>query len=192
MGWFTTFTGKKVDPLEPKAKDVDIEDIAHALSHLCRFGGHSKEFYSVAQHSMYVADAISTSPRLSLDDHVTQSRLRFPALLHDASEAYVGDMIRPIKTSDVFYNDLESHWVKAIDKAFDMNGELVKPDPRIKEADVRMLITECRDLIDGDTAEVLEKMRELSPYDFRIWPTHDFPVLNLQFLNRFERYKQGF
>lgn len=87
--WMITYTGRKFWPLDPLAEEVHIEDIAHALSVICRFGGHTQEFYSVAQHSCLVADLVATK---------TQDKLTLlTALLHDAAEAYTGDVIRPIK-----------------------------------------------------------------------------------------------
>lgn len=85
-GWISTFTGRKFWPLAPRAEDVDIMDIAHALAMRCRYGGHSREFYSVAQHSVLVSWAVK--PAFALK-----------ALLHDGEEAYspFGDIPRPVK-----------------------------------------------------------------------------------------------
>jgi len=85
-GWIQTFTGRKFFPLSPRIEDVCLDDIAHALSMICRYGGHSREFYSVAQHCCLVSDWI---PEFKLE-----------GLLHDASEAYLGDMVRPVKHSE--------------------------------------------------------------------------------------------
>lgn len=92
-----TFTGRAVDPLNITAGDVCIEDIAHALANICRFGGHTREFYSVAQHSVLAAEYISMflAPPTSTAKRTVQARLH--ALLHDAPEAYLGDHTRPIK-----------------------------------------------------------------------------------------------
>ena len=86
-GWFVTASGRRAFVEDPRACDLVIEDIAHALSNICRFGGHCSRFYSVAQHSVCVSALVErTRPDLALH-----------ALLHDAAEAYVGDVIRPIK-----------------------------------------------------------------------------------------------
>jgi len=78
------FSGGTFDILNPRAEDVRIEDIAHALSQQCRFTGHTKTFYSVAQHSVLASTLVAAPDELW-------------ALLHDASEAYMGDMNRPLK-----------------------------------------------------------------------------------------------
>lgn len=86
MSQIRTFTGKMFDPLNPKAELIDIHDIAHALSNLCRYTGHCPELYSVAQHSVYVAANCSEKNRLA-------------GLLHDAGEAYMNDIASPVKHS---------------------------------------------------------------------------------------------
>lgn len=86
--WMQTYTNKRVYPLELKIEDIDINDIAHSLSLQCRFNGHCRRFYSVAEHSILVSDLIS-------DEYGIECK--FAALLHDAAEAYIGDIIRPVK-----------------------------------------------------------------------------------------------
>lgn len=89
MSWIQTFTGKKVFPLAMTAEMVCVDDIAHALSMKCRFTGHCREFYSIAEHSV----------RVSL---LVRPELRLAALLHDAAEAYLPDLARPIKSQAFF------------------------------------------------------------------------------------------
>lgn len=90
--WMQTYTGRVFWPLEPRPEDVDIVDIAHALANLCRYGGHSKVFYSVAHHSVLVSQIVPPADALW-------------GLMHDSAEAYVIDLIRPIKHSE------GAHWV---------------------------------------------------------------------------------
>lgn len=84
-----TFTGKLVDPLDLKPEDIDIRDIAHALSQQCRFTGHTRKFYSVAEHCILVSELCPTE-------------LKLAGLLHDADEAYLIDLARPVKHSKGF------------------------------------------------------------------------------------------
>lgn len=97
--YITTFSGRKMYFLNPTPDMVDIEDIAHALSHVCRFGGHTANFYSVAQHSLSVAA-------------IAENRLE--GLLHDASEAYLVDIPKPIKGHLTSYKDIETKIMEAI------------------------------------------------------------------------------
>jgi 5'-nucleotidase len=85
-----TLSGRRVNPLDAAVEDIDPADIARALSNLCRFGGHSKAFYSVAQHSAIVCDLLEQRGGATPDELMA-------ALLHDAAEAYLGDLPHPLK-----------------------------------------------------------------------------------------------
>lgn len=89
--WMMTFTGRHVFPLDVKQEDIDLKDIAHSLSMQCRYNGHTANFYSVAEHAYLISRA------LERDGHDRITCLT--GLLHDASETYVGDIIRPLKNS---------------------------------------------------------------------------------------------
>lgn len=113
-----------MDLENPRPKDIDIHDIACGLSKICRFTGQLPQFYSVAQHAMLVAEVI-------------EPRLRFPALNHDDSEAYLGDLTRNLKHSRYLagYRTLERRWTAAINQALGI-GRLVEADRRqLKAAD---------------------------------------------------------
>lgn len=117
-------------PADPHPQDFHIEDIAHNLSLICRFGGHTRVFYSVAQHSCLVHDL--------LDEH------RAEGLLHDRAEAYIGDMITPVKVLFPAYKTMEH----GIERVSAMVFGLTWPQPpEIKQADLRVLATEKRDLM---------------------------------------------
>jgi uncharacterized protein len=107
----TTFSGRRIDPLNLQPGDINIEDIAHSLSLLCRFGGHTTSFYSVAQHSVRVARALP--PELWLE-----------ALLHDATETYLQDLIRPIKRQLPQYSVLEQRVWNTLAFRYNLNSHL--------------------------------------------------------------------
>lgn len=97
--WICTFTGKAFWPLDPRVDDVDVQDVAHALSCLCRFNGHVRVFYSVAQHSVECAELAMAFNR--------RPAVQLRALLHDAAEAYLADVPRPVKGYLPGYRELE-------------------------------------------------------------------------------------
>lgn len=125
-----TASGVYVDFLDPHASPLAIEDIAHGLAHCCRFAGQCREFYSVAQHSVLVARIVPPAHRLA-------------ALLHDASEAYLGDVTRPLKAFLGRYREIEDAMQSAILGRF---GVADMP-PTVKHADLVVLATERRDLM---------------------------------------------
>lgn len=157
-----TYAGERFYPLAPLPGSVSIESIAHALAHQCRFNGHCARFYSVAEHSICVSYQVP--PALAL-----------AGLLHDAAEAYIGDVVRPIKSLLCLELDVQCHMtfraveqriLRAIFMRFDV---LPTPTTRcrhddwlaIDDADLRMLATERGQLFDerqppwGDLAGVV-------------------------------------
>lgn len=133
--WCQTFTGRQFWPLDPRPEDIDIADIAHALSLLCRFGGHCRVFYSVAEHSVRV----SQMPGAIFDPHTALA-----GLLHDASEAYLIDVPRPIKGWLAGYREIESRLQGAI---FERYGLPFSAGDWVKHFDEVLLATEARDLM---------------------------------------------
>lgn len=136
-----TYTGKYVNLIRPDPATLDIVDIAHALSQINRFGGHTRRFYSVAQHSV-------------LASHLVPLKYRLHALLHDAAEAYFGDMVQPLKCMEESqaYRAWESMMQAEI---FDRFGLGLQQSDECKaclrEADLIMLATERRDLMAPDS-----------------------------------------
>lgn len=131
--WIQTFTGRKFYPLAPRIEDICIEDIAHALALQCRFTGHVRVHYSIAQHSEIVSRLVP--PELELQ-----------GLLHDASEAYLVDVPSPIKRSATFadYRRAEARLQRMI---FERFGCPLIEHAFVKAADRIMLATEARDLM---------------------------------------------
>ena len=144
--WGQTVSGRRFYPLDPRPEDISIEDIAHALSHICRFGGHTCGFYSVAQHSLHVVALVHDgfSDRVMQPACVRETLLW--ALFHDAPEAYIGDMIRPLKIQPVMqpFRDADAAIMQAVCRRFDMIGDL---PPEVKAADDIAVVTEARDLM---------------------------------------------
>ena len=146
--WMQTFTGIQFWPMDPRPEDVCIEDIAHSLSMQCRFAGHSLQFYSVAEHSIYVSQIVS-------------KRNALWGLLHDASEAYLVDLPRPIKRGSAMgdiYREMEDGVMRCICEKFGLDDEF---PPEVKWADNVLLMTEKRDLMGPSPQDWIETERPL-------------------------------
>jgi hypothetical protein len=134
-----TVSGGRFNPFAPDEAAIDIDDIAQALGNLCRFGGHCRAFYSVAQHSCHVADAVGSRGGTAADTHW--------ALLHDAAEAYLGDLPHPIKQYSPLgglYRDAEARLQAVIYEHFGLSA---RPLAIVKEVDRSMLAAERRALM---------------------------------------------
>lgn len=155
--WIQTYSGVAFDLEDPQPDMVKPIDIAHALAHLCRFGGHCRAFYSVAEHSMLVQD--ETPP---VDWQITRT-----ALLHDATEAYVGDMVKPLKDLLPGFREVEDRVWGAVVERFNLNKEMPKivkrADRAVLAAERQQVMTECERpwVIPGEVARVV--IRFLSP-----------------------------
>src|SRR5438128_5709421 len=99
--WMQTYTGRRFYPLAPAIEDVDLRDIAHSLAHQCRYAGHVDRFYSVAEHCVLLSRAVPAEYALD-------------ALLHDAAEAYVVDVPRPLKRNLAGYAEIEDRALSTI------------------------------------------------------------------------------
>lgn len=126
--WMQTYTGRAFFPLDPDPEQIDIRDIAHALGMQCRYNGHVHRFYSVAEHCVHVSAIV---PR----EHALWG------LLHDGTEAYVGDMIRPLKLHMPDYVAVEDAVMEAIAVRFGLSGAPHMPD-EVKAADTQVLLDE--------------------------------------------------
>ncbi len=131
--WIQTYSGRRFTPTNPYVDAIVIQDISHALSMKCRFNGHPRRFYSVAQHSVLVS-------------YICDSADAFWGLMHDAAEAYLVDFPAPLKHSGKFdeYIAIEDNMQRAICKRFGLPE--VEPIS-VKKADKILLATEARDLL---------------------------------------------
>lgn len=167
-GWIETFTGRQFFPLEPDFEQVDIRDIAHALSMKCRYTGHVREFYSVAQHSVLMEWNAKLAPAIpppsvpitnTREERACLSRMRLEfaqrresertilrkwLLLHDSAEAYLPDVSRPVKQRLAGFKEIEERVLEAVAKKF--NLPLPMP-PEVKVLDTEALATERRDFM---------------------------------------------
>lgn len=186
--WMQTASGVAFWPLDPRAEEVRIEDIAHSLSMQCRFAGHCRSFYSVAEHSVRVSEHV---------EHLLAARLLGAAqevprthpdvlrgalwgLLHDASEAYLVDVPRPVKPHLGGYREAEERVMAAVCARF---GLPLAPPPEVKEADNVLLATEARDLM-GPPPQPWAPMPEPLPGVIKPWAPAEARDL---FLRRFRR-----
>ena len=119
-GCINTISGKKFNLLEPSAEMIDIVDISKGLAYKPHFGGMSPRFFSVAEHSLLVRCLLKKE-----SDHALPV-LELAALLHDAAEAYIGDMIKPLKVHLPFYCEVENRIMKVIFDLFGLHINLIK------------------------------------------------------------------
>lgn len=156
-GVIRTFTGKMINVFDPDPELICIEDIAHALSNLCRFGGHTRRFYSVAEHSVEVAKEVTIYHQMA-------------GLLHDASEAYLIDLPSPVKYFIQKYQEYEQNLMLTIAEKFGFQYPL---SSEVTKADKEMLQVEWAELMDYDLA--MNTYKPLNPEE-----------AEYQFLNFFE------
>lgn len=168
--WINTFTGKKMWPLDPDPRDISIIDIAHALSLQCRFSGHVRKFYSVAEHSLRVSFKVPEEDALW-------------GLLHDAAEAYLMDMARPVKHHPAMqaYRDAEEKIMKAVCEHFQL--PLEQPES-VTRADGLLVITEAKSLMEMHPDWSINWSHLGEGYDERIVPLSPIDA-EVAFLKRY-------
>ena len=174
MSEIMTYTKKMFDPLHPNAELIDIEDIAHALSMLCRANGHFKSFYSVAQHSI---NCIKEARARGYSD-----RIQLACLLHDASEAYLSDVTRPVKAELPRYKEIEAPlqetiWNKWLDQP--LTEEERK---QVFDIDDAILAHEFPNLMGEKITDQIPEIHSVPQFSFT-----GFDTSKQQFLHLFRR-----
>lgn len=131
MNYITTASGIKFDVANPRQDMIELVDIAHSLANLCHWGGHSRSFFSIAQHCVLVSE-------------LCPPEFARWGLLHDAAEAYYGDVSRPLKKLLPNYKAMETACMAVIAKKFDLSWP---EPPELKETDNRVLYMEAQSLM---------------------------------------------
>ncbi len=146
--YINTYSNRKFWPLDPSWQDIHLIDIAHALSMLCRANGHCKHFYSVGQHSINCA--------FEAKNRGLSSKIQFACLLHDASEAYISDITRPVKKMLSEYLIIEEKLQQMIYEKFGISNLSFEEKRVIKEIDDAMLNYEMEVLLNNHGLNKLE------------------------------------
>ena len=208
IGWIETYTGKKIYPLnmcQSNQTSICIDDIAHALSQTCRFGGHTREFYSVAQHACLVAMMVPNEFKLA-------------ALHHDDAEAYLGDVVSPVK-GDVYldqpdidpgvdndfsgllpYSEYEKHFTSLIFKTLELGDSSIAGSPPVKLADKAALYFEQSVLMTGEvkyenkpTHEMIKLLADHNirlGSSFKCWSPKEAKIRFM--MTHYNLYKRGY
>ena len=178
MSYITTYTGKHFDPANPDIAQVDIRDIAHALSLICRGNGQVKSFFSVGQHCINAAkEAIARG---------YSKRVILACLLHDAGESYLSDVPRPLKPSMPEYVRTEEHLLDLIYEKY--LGSILDEEEKILVKSID------NDLLYYDLKELLNEVSESSEPELLISLSYEFvsfAQVEQEYLNLFNSYFGG-
>lgn len=153
--FISTYSGQKFYPIDPKEEEIKIKDIAHALSLMCRGNGHVKHFYSVAQHSIFCAKEAALRGY--------SKKVQLACLMHDASEAYISDITRPVKKLLPTYLEMEEMLQGMIEKTYGLADLSEEEKAQVKLVDDTILRYELADLLDTHDYNELELVGQ---YDF--------------------------
>lgn len=159
-------SGRHFTHTQPQIDQVDIDDIAHALSMQCRYGGHTSRFYSVAEHCCYVSDYCPYDIKLW-------------GLLHDASEAYLVDIPRPVKVLLSNYAEMESKIMDCVALRYGLSKEMPK---EVKLWDNRVLITEMLAIMPEPDFIVQQKYPAIDDLYINCWSPEQ---AKMEFIYRF-------
>jgi hypothetical protein len=152
MSWIQTYTGHPFDFANPSQEAIWLEDIAHALSMQCRYNGHCRRFYSIAEHSYWAsiraADLAAEKTQRGEIKREHGIEIALAALMHDAAEAYVGDMVKPLKSMSglEMFTYAETLVIEQICKKYPFPTDPIANDI-VHQADMEMLAIEKRDVM---------------------------------------------
>lgn len=177
--WMQTFTGRAFYPMAPVAEEVDIRDIAHSLSMQCRYNGHVHTFYSVAEHCVLMSWALER-------EHPTRPDLWLEGLLHDGTEAYVGDMVRPLKIHQPAFCEAEERVAIAIGERFGVR-QSCDMSPEVKHADNAILLAE-RDALLGTPPAPWSVHVEPMAFEIYAWSP---AIAEAQYIIRFDELMEA-
>jgi hypothetical protein len=164
-------SGALFDFLDPWSSNFTIEDIAHGLSNICRYAGQCRKFYSVAEHSIHVSYAAQG--------------FEYPALMHDAAEAFLGDVTRPLKQLVPEFKRIEAEVDRVIFSRFNIEWPI---PPEVKGADLKVLAAEQAQIMPLGTDQ-WARTANVAPADILVehWPPE---LAKRKFLERFESLKR--
>lgn len=176
MSYITTYTGKHFDPINPDMTQVDIQDIAHALSLICRGNGQVKSFFSVGQHCINAArEAIARG---------YSNRVILACLLHDACESYMSDVPRPLKGAMPEYVCIEEHLLDLIYEKF-LGSTLTEEENKlVKEIDHALLYYDLKELLNECSCAIAPEILISLNYEFV-----PFAQIEEAFLKLYEQYR---
>lgn len=176
MSYITTYTGKHFDPAKPEPEKIDIQDIAHALSLTCRGNGHVRTFFSVGQHCINCAT--------EAEARKLPKRVILACLLHDAGEAYMSDVPRPLKPTMPEYQRIEEQLLKVIYTKF-LGTPLNEVEEKlVKEIDDDMLYYDLKELLNEPSERNAPKLQISLSY--QVMP---FEQVESTYLQLFEKWK---
>lgn len=176
MSYITTYTGKHFDPVNPDMTQVDIQDIAHALSMICRGNGHVKTFFSVGQHCINAA-------REAIERGYSQ-RVILACLLHDACESYMSDVPRPLKASMPEYVHIENKLLELIYEKFLGSNLTLEETAMVKQIDNDLLYYDLKELLGEISSESAPKLS--IKLDYQLIP---FAQVEQAYLDIYHQYK---
>ena len=172
-----TYTGKRFEPLKMTPEDVSLRDIAHALSLLCRGGGHMKYFYTVGLHSLNCAREAASRG--------WSDRLVLACLLHDASECYMSDVPSPFKKTLPEYQEQEAYLLHLIYEKFLGSDLTAQEQAQLEEIDHVMLWYDLDGLLEKQDGEPPKLHIEL---DYTVEP---FAKVEAEYIRIFEKYSRS-